>query len=32
MTVMAATLPFVSNQIQGALTQSVTQAVRTLGG
>ena len=32
MTVMAATLPFVSNQIQGALTQSVTQAVQTLGG
>lgn len=32
MTVIAATLPFVSNQIQGALVQSVTQAVQTLGG
>jgi flagellar biosynthetic protein FliR len=32
MTVIAATLPFVSNQIQDALQQSVTQAVRTLGG
>jgi flagellar biosynthesis protein FliR len=32
MTVIAATLPFVSNQIQGALQQSVTQAVQTLGG
>jgi flagellar biosynthetic protein FliR len=32
MTVIAATLPFVSNQVQGALQQSVTQALRTLGG
>jgi flagellar biosynthetic protein FliR len=32
MTVMAATLPFVSNEIQSALTQSVAQAVQTLGG
>ena len=32
LTVIAATLPFVSNQIQGALQQSVTQAVQTLGG
>jgi flagellar biosynthetic protein FliR len=32
MTVIAATLPFVSNQIQTALQQSVTQAVQTLGG
>ena len=32
MTVIAATLPFVSNQIQAALEQSVTQAVQTLGG
>ena len=29
---IAATLPFVSNQIQDALQQSVTQAVQTLGG
>jgi flagellar biosynthetic protein FliR len=32
MTVIAATLPFVSNQVQGALQQSVMQAVQTLGG
>jgi flagellar biosynthetic protein FliR len=32
MTVIAATLPFVSNQVQGALQQSVTQALQTLGG
>ncbi len=32
MTVIAATLPFVSNQIQAGLVQSVTQAVHTLGG
>jgi flagellar biosynthesis protein FliR len=32
MTVIAATLPFVSNQIQAGLVQSVTQAVQTLGG
>jgi flagellar biosynthetic protein FliR len=32
MTVVAATLPFVSNQVQGALQQSVMQAVQTLGG
>ena len=32
MTVIAATLPFVSNQVQGALQQSVLQAVHTLGG
>jgi flagellar biosynthesis protein FliR len=31
MTVIAATLPFVSNQVQGALQQSVTQALQTLG-
>lgn len=32
MTVIAATLPFVSNQVQGALQQSVMQALQTLGG
>lgn len=32
MTVIAATLPFVSNQVQGALQQSVVQALQTLGG
>jgi flagellar biosynthesis protein FliR len=32
MTVIAATLPFVSNQVQGALQHSVMQAVQTLGG
>jgi flagellar biosynthesis protein FliR len=32
LTVMAATLPFVSDQVQGALQQSVVQAVQTLGG
>lgn len=32
MTVIAATLPFVSNQIQNMLQLSVTQAVQTLGG
>jgi flagellar biosynthetic protein FliR len=32
MTVIAATLPFVSSQVQGALQQSVLQAVQTLGG
>jgi flagellar biosynthesis protein FliR len=32
MTVITATLPFVSNEIQSALQQSVTQAVQTLGG
>ena len=32
MTVIAATLPFVSNQIQAGLVQSVTQAVQTMGG
>jgi flagellar biosynthesis protein FliR len=31
MTVIAATLPFVSNQVQGALQQSVIQALQTLG-
>jgi flagellar biosynthesis protein FliR len=31
MTVIAATLPFVSNQVQGALQQSVVQALQTLG-
>ncbi len=31
MTVIAATLPFVSNQVQGALQQSVMQALQTLG-
>jgi flagellar biosynthetic protein FliR len=32
LTVITATLPFVSNQIQGLLQQSVAQAVQTLGG
>jgi flagellar biosynthesis protein FliR len=32
MTVIVATLPFVSNQVQGALQQSVVQALQTLGG
>lgn len=32
MTVIAATLPFVSNQVQGALQQSVMRALQTLGG
>ena len=31
MTVVAATLPFVSNQVQGALQQSVMQAVPDAG-
>jgi hypothetical protein len=32
MTVIAATLPFVSNQIQSMLQQSVVQALNTFGG